>query len=253
MTGILIINADDWGRDATNTDRILDCVARKTVSSVSAMVFMEDSERAAAIAQEHNVDAGLHLNLTTPFSGQNVPAELMDRQREISAYLLGRRTNQAVFNPSLARKFRSVVAAQLEEYERLYTRPPNRVDGHHHMHLCANVLLARLLPRGTVARRNFSFLPGEKNFVNRTYRKAMDHILSWRHSLVDFFFSLPPLEPHGRLDRILSLSSKNVVEVETHPINPDEYEFLMKGGAERWTAGSQIASRFLVVNGTKAG
>src|ERR1700758_5164513 len=46
-SGILIINADDWGRDHETTQRILECTLRGTVSSASAMVFMEDSERAA--------------------------------------------------------------------------------------------------------------------------------------------------------------------------------------------------------------
>ena len=50
-----------------------------------------------------------------------------------------------------------VVKAQLEEFERLYGRAPNRIDGHHHAHLCANVVLAGLLPAGTIVRRNFSF------------------------------------------------------------------------------------------------
>jgi hypothetical protein len=32
------------------------------------MVFMEDSERAAARTREHGIEAGLHLNFTMPFS-----------------------------------------------------------------------------------------------------------------------------------------------------------------------------------------
>ena len=40
--GLLILNADDWGRDRLTTDRILDCCLLEAVSSVSAMVFMED-------------------------------------------------------------------------------------------------------------------------------------------------------------------------------------------------------------------
>src|SRR5438445_7602395 len=65
--GVLIINADDWGRECETTDRILDCICCGAVSSVSGMVFMEDSERAACIAREKGVDVGLHLNFTTPF------------------------------------------------------------------------------------------------------------------------------------------------------------------------------------------
>lgn len=66
--GALIVNADDWGRDRETTDRTLFCLREGAVSSASAMVFMEDSERAAALAKEHGVDAGLHLNLTAPLS-----------------------------------------------------------------------------------------------------------------------------------------------------------------------------------------
>src|SRR5580658_11155166 len=51
----VIINADDWGRDKDVTDRSLECVSQGVLSSVSAMVFMEDSERAAALAQQHSV------------------------------------------------------------------------------------------------------------------------------------------------------------------------------------------------------
>src|SRR5271167_1397805 len=60
--GLLIINADDWGRDHETTERTLRCILRGAVSSVSAMVFMGDSERAAAIAKENAIHAGLHLN-----------------------------------------------------------------------------------------------------------------------------------------------------------------------------------------------
>ena len=54
--GRLIVNADDWGRDPRTTGRILDCALRGAVSSVSAMVFMEDSERAATLARERGID-----------------------------------------------------------------------------------------------------------------------------------------------------------------------------------------------------
>ena len=56
---MLIINADDWGRTCDTTDRTIECFRSNGVSSVSAMVFMEDSERAAMIAQEHAIETGL--------------------------------------------------------------------------------------------------------------------------------------------------------------------------------------------------
>lgn len=243
-SGMLIINADDWGQDHETTERILECVLHRTVSSVSGMVFMEDSESAAAIARENSIDVGLHLNLTTGFSSPNISGRLIERQREIAAYLSRRRLNQAIFHPGLVRSFEYVVAAQLEEYRRLYGQDASRVDGHHHMHLCANVLLQGLLPRGIVVRRNFSFQRGEKGLLNRLYRQAVDRGLARRYRLADYLFSLPPFRPQARLDRIRALAARFVVEVETHPINADEYRFLSRGEALLWAGDVQLARRY---------
>ena len=245
-TGILIVNADDWGRDRDTTDRMFECLLLGTVSSVSAMVFMEDSERAAAMAQESEIDTGLHLNFTTPFSGPNCPASLAEHQRELATYLRRRGLARVFFHPWLARSFEYVVEAQLDEFCRLYGAEPVRLDGHHHMHLCANVLLAGLLPSQTLVRRNFSFQRGEKTFWNRLYRKVVDRILARHHTVTDFFFSLEPLEPPGRLERIFSLAHQFVVEVETHPVKPDEYRFLTGGEVFRLAGNVQIARRFSV-------
>jgi predicted glycoside hydrolase/deacetylase ChbG (UPF0249 family) len=159
--GLLIVNADDWGRDARTTQCILDCIRRGTVTSTSAMMFMEDSRRGAALAQEHAVDTGLHLNLSDHFTSADCPPDLRDRHRAIVGYLRRNRWAQLVYNPALVSAFDYVVKAQLDEYQRLYGAAPARLDGHHHMHLCSNVLLGGLLPRGTHVRRNFSFRSGE--------------------------------------------------------------------------------------------
>lgn len=244
--GILIVNADDWGRNHETTERISECILRGTVSSVSAMVFMEDSERAAAVAKQRGIDAGLHLNLTTSFSAAEYPSSLRQHHERLAKYLLGRRVAQAIYHPGLTRSFEYVVSAQLDEYRRLYGQLPGRIDGHHHMHLCTNILLAKLLPRGTIVRRNFSFQSGEKSLYNRLYRRVVDQMLARRHRLTDFFFSLPPFEPPQRLQRIFSLARQSVVELETHPVNPEEYRFLTGGEIFRWTAGGPIAPCFSV-------
>lgn len=247
-TGVLIINADDWGRDAETTDRILECVLLGAVSSASAMVLMEDSERAAALARERGVDVGLHLNFTTPFSAPVALGRLAEHHERVSHFLLRNRLSQVVYHPGLASSFEYVVAAQVEEFRRIYGAELRRVDGHHHMHLCANVLLARLLPAGTIARRNFSFQPGEKSGVNRFYRGVIDRTLARRHRLTEFFFSLPPLEPTERLDRIFAVARQSVVEVESHPVNVDEFRFLAGGEIFRRTGDLPIATRYKVSN-----
>lgn len=244
--GTLIINADDWGLNREATDRALECVRRKAVSSVSAMVFMGDSQRGSELALSDGVDAGLHLNLTTRFSGTGVPAGLVRHHERIAGYLTRHRLAQVVFHPGLHKSFQYVVAAQLDEFRRLYQKEPNRIDGHHHMQLCANVLLARLLPEGTIARRNFSFRAGQKGLFNRLYRRGIDTILAGRHQLTDFFFSLPPFEPRSRLDQIFSLAGEFVVEVETHPENPQEYRFLAEGEIFSRIGKSKIAELYVI-------
>lgn len=240
-SGFLIVNADDWGRDGLNTDRTLECVLRGAVSAVSAMVLMEDSERAAGISRQFGIDTGLHLNLTTPFTATACPSKLLEHQQRLSQYLNGSRFAQVMFHPGLISSFEYVIKAQLEEFDRLYNTAPQRLDGHHHMHLCTNVLLAKLLPEGTVVRRNFSFQRGEKSFPNRAYRKVVDRVLARRHRLVDFFYSLPPMGVPGRMERILRLASDHVVELESHPVKPDEYRYLAGGEIFQWVGNTRIA------------
>lgn len=230
----VIVNADDWGRDVFTTDRILECVRAGVVSSASAMVFMQDSERATELARAQGVDAGLHLNLTLEFSASACPAALKEHQADVRRFLLSSRFASLVYDHRLARSFEYLVRAQTEEYERLYGIAPRRVDGHHHMHLCANVLRGKLLPAGAIVRRNFSFRPGEKSALNRAYRGWRDRQLAQRHQLADYFFDLLPLRPPQRLERIFALGAKANVEIETHPANYEEYRFLRAGEFERY-------------------
>ena len=232
--GALIINADDWGRDASTTDAIFRCVRRGTVSSASAMVFMADSERAAVIAREHNVEVGLHMNLTTDFSAPGVPQRLVEQHRRISSYLRNNSVARVFYNPWLSRSFEYVVKAQIEEFTRMFGTLPTRIDGHHHAHLCSNVLVGGLLPRGVSVRRYFSYEQGQ-DVRNRLFRSLTDRLLAKRYRMTDFFFSLPPISSPDRLSRIFSLASTHVVEVETHPINPEECDFLMGEEILHWT------------------
>jgi predicted glycoside hydrolase/deacetylase ChbG (UPF0249 family) len=251
-SGALIVNADDWGRDRETTDRTLDCIQAGTVSSVSAMVFMAHSERAAVVACEHNIDAGLHLNFTTPFTSRAVPPGLVAHQTRVCRALRAHRFASVVFHPWLMGSFDYVVKTQLDEFRRLFGNEPARIDGHHHMHLCANVLARNLLPHGRVVRRNFSFRRGEKSILNRSYRAMIDGLLARRHAVVDYLFTLPPMEPRHRLEQIFALAVKSIVELETHPVDPREYRFLSGGALLSSIGTAQIKPfRALVLEGRR--
>jgi len=227
---VLIINADDWGWDRATTDRSLDCFGQGRISTISAMVFMQDSERAAELAIENGLDVGLHLNFTQGLSGETVPSKFREQHISIASYLKARKFNQVLFNPFLRRSFDYVFLAQWDEFTRLYRKEPSRLDGHHHMHLCMNMLFLNKYPKGMKVRRSFTFTSGEKGPINRLYRFIVDGWLTSRFQCTDLFFSLKPIEPE-RIRRIVLLSKTAEVELMVHPGVDKEYQYLL---SEDW-------------------
>lgn len=221
-----MINADDWGLNARTTDNCFLCYERGGITSVSAMVFMDDSARASALALGARIPTGLHLNFTKGFDARGLPAALNGHHQHVSSYLLKNRYAFLLYNPVLRNHFDYVYKAQVDEYVRLYGSIPNHIDGHHHMHLCMNLLIDGTIPRGSRVRRNFTFAPGEKSLLNRLYRSVIDTCLTRRYICTDYFFSLEPIAP-GRLRHIMSLSRTANVELMVHPENKREYDYLL--------------------------
>ncbi len=225
---MLIINADDWGRTKAATDCAASCFQKGRLTSTTAMVFMEDSSRAATLANELQIDVGLHINFSEEFTGRAIPADVREAQRALSRFLKASRFALLFYNPFLRRQFSLVYDAQAEEFVRLYGRVPSHLDGHQHMHLCSNSLVGHLLPRGAKVRRSFSFAGGEKSFVNRGYRALVDRHLAKRHQITDYFFALSQNMEEKRFERILRLASKTSVELMTHPEVRREFDFLTR-------------------------
>src|SRR6185503_16191151 len=166
---MIIVNADDWGRSPQETDAALNCYRTGRITSVTAMMFMADSERAADIALSNNIPVGLHINLNEPFTGKIASEYIHAAQKRIAGFLNRNKYMQLLPNPFLARPLRDVFNAQLEEFRRLYRRSPSHFDGHQHMHLCTSMLIVAPIPRGEKIRRSFSFEGREKSFINRSY------------------------------------------------------------------------------------
>ena len=239
---MLIINADDWGRSVAETDRALECFKARRITSVSAMVFMQDSERAAALAGENGVDVGLHLNLSQPYNDARASTGSRRAQQRIVRFLTSHKYALLFYHPGLAAQFRRAFREQLEEFIRLYGRPPSHLDGHQHLHLCTNMLLARIIPSGQKVRRNFSFLAGEKGSVNRAYRRLVDTWLTRSYRLTDYFFSLGQCLAHNRLGRVVECSRNGTVELMTHPIETPEHTWLMSTQGANVLEGLKLGS-----------
>jgi hypothetical protein len=224
---MLTINADDLGHCVMATDRTMACFGANRINAASAMVFMEDSERAAALATDSGLDVGLHINFTESFTGPYVPLSLRRNHDRVRHFLGANKYALVIYNPFLRSAFREVFAAQVEEFARLYSRPPSRFDGHQHMHLCSNMVFDDLLPAGATVRRNFSFIPGEKSFLNRYYRRLVDRRLATRYRIGDFFFALSQQRSMPQLRRIAALARSCDVELLVHPQVNAAFEILL--------------------------
>ena len=224
---MLIINADDFGRSAAETDAALRCYQAGRITSVSAMVFMSDSARAAELTTASKLDVGLHLNFSEPFTDGRCSGRLRAGHNAIVMFLKRHKYAQILYNPSLRKEFAYSYQAQSQEFLRLFGRAPLHIDGHHHMHLCANLLLSDMIPAGIRMRRNFSFWPGEKSLLNRTYRALIDRWLQRRYRLPDYFFDLTQSIREKKIARVMELAKSSTVELMTHPIIRTESEYLM--------------------------
>lgn len=228
---MLIINADDWGRDPVATDTTLACFQAGSISSASAMVFLPDSERAAELAKQENLKIGLHINFTQEFSDTACPPNVLASQRRIRKFLTRSKYALVLYNPFLRSDFRVVFEAQLKEFQRLYGQAPSHFDGHQHMHLATNMLVQRLIPAGVTVRRSFSFRPGEKGRTNIMYRRLVDRFLARHYRIADFFFALASNLDPGRFQKVVEISEPAAVELMTHCWNHAEFGFLKNLGS----------------------
>jgi chitin disaccharide deacetylase len=224
---MLTINADDLGRSKPETDAALACMHAGSITSATAMVYMQDSERAAEYVRSGDWDIGLHLNLSEPFTSKETPPALRERQERLARFLRSSRFALVLFHPLLVRDFDYVVKAQIEAFSCAYGRSVERLDGHQHMHLATNVLVQKLMPAGIRVRRSFTFDKGDKNPLNLWYRRGVDRALRQRHRLADCFYSLSHLKDGLRLSDICNDSRDSDIEVMAHPARPDEYQILM--------------------------
>jgi chitin disaccharide deacetylase len=224
---MLIVSADDWGRNRVATNRIRECFERGSLRATGGMVFMDDSERAAEIARSTAIDVGLHVNLSEEFTGRPVPPSVRAAQDRVRRFLKRSKYSLLLYNPLLRADFSTLFRAQWDAFVSLYGRAPSHIDGHQHLHLCTNMLVQRILPRGMKVRRSFTFQSGQKNPLNRAYRAWVDRVLARRHTTTDFFFATSQHLSVERLRPIFALSATSSVELMVHPEVPAEYDLLM--------------------------
>ena len=230
MPGLLIVNADDLGLDRCNTDAILECFHRGAISSATALVWMEDSDRAAEIARREGLPVGLHLNLIEPFSAPDVPEAIAAPQRRVVERLRRQRVGARLYHPGWSADFERCIGDQLARFHELYGGPPTHVDGHQHMHLVPNALLARALGSLGRCRRPVNRRRSESRTDKRVFNAALASLMRARFVTTERCFSVRALHPGlggSRSDGELALARDHSVEVMVHPGWEDERAVLL--------------------------
>lgn len=231
---MLVVNADDLGHDRATSDAILAAFARGAITSATAMVLMEDSERGFGLASEAELPIGLHLNLMEPYSGNALdPADRAEQAWAVERF-------QASFagrwapSPRLMRVARRCVRQQLAEFERLRGAPPTHVDGHQHGHLSTPALWELSRAEAPAIRSSFTFRKGEKPPHKLALRSVLNRGIASRFPTTDRFHSIRDLHPafggHG-IEAVIAEARELDVEVMCHPGLADEYEVLT---SEEW-------------------
>jgi chitin disaccharide deacetylase len=224
---MLIVNADDFGGSATATDAICEAFEAAAITSASGMVWMRDSARAASISVERALPMGLHLNLTLPFSGREVPRSVQERQLLLTELF----TRDGWWKEADRRFDRELLRGAIEDQVERFCEQfgePTHIDGHHHVHLYDAVL--DLLPRTWPLRPPLRAPARADARLNRRERR-----LRRRFRAPDLSFAFERVHPAlggaglEALDRARSIC----VEVMTHPRQPSEMEVLR---ASEWRA-----------------
>jgi len=225
--GLLIVNAYDWGYDEATTSAIAGCHRAGGLTSTTAMMFMAGSDEAPSVAEQlPQLGIGLHLNLFEEYSGDSVPVSVRDRQRRLLDGFQRLRLRRWLYDPRIRRDVDRVLADQFDRFFELYGRAPTHVDGHHHSHMAANVLLSPSLPRGTAIRNALSDAH-RPNPLADAMRAVRRRVVLSRLRSTDYFFSIetvwPGLAGTPPPDK-LGISTRASIEVMVHPAFPEEYE-----------------------------
>jgi predicted glycoside hydrolase/deacetylase ChbG (UPF0249 family) len=127
----LVVAADDYGLSPGVDAAIRDLIATGSVTATSCMtVFPEWPDAARALAPlADRADVGLHLTLTDHAPLGPMPVLAPDGRLPTFGALL-KAAHRRTLDPD---ELRAELHRQLDAFEAAWGRPPDHVDGHHHV------------------------------------------------------------------------------------------------------------------------
>lgn len=136
----IAVCADDFGADRAINAAIVELASRGRLSATSVLVDAPGARLAAAELQGLDLDVGLHLNLTECLGDLS-----SDDVQPLKTLIL--RSHLARLDPAWVRRS---IDRQLDRFQTLFSRAPDYVDGHLHVHqlpVVRDALLAALRAR----------------------------------------------------------------------------------------------------------
>lgn len=134
--------ADDYGISPGVSEAIRELIARGRLNATSAMVVAPSFGPSAALqlatlaAGRNGVAIGLHLTMTAPFRPLTAFAPLAKNGAFLSISEMLVRSFWPRFDRALVAR---EVDAQIEAFTAAFGRPPDFIDGHHHVHLLPRI------------------------------------------------------------------------------------------------------------------
>jgi chitin disaccharide deacetylase len=136
----ITICADDYGISPAVSAGIRDLIAQKRINATSAMAASPHFNRAEAAALREvagkHAAIGLHVTLTGPFRPLSQDFE---PTRDGAFLTLGTTLRRAHVRTLKPARLRDEIARQFEVFTAAFDRPPDFVDGHHHVHVFPQV------------------------------------------------------------------------------------------------------------------
>lgn len=221
----------------------MQCLDAGTVTSLSLIPNMADSENAARRARERSLPVGLHLNITdgSPLSAERDVATLLQASGYFMEPLRLRQAfaSDEVQHEHIERELRAQIEWFLERVGQ-----PTHCDAHHHMHVhpsiapLLGVILERYgiqcvrLPREPIDDLRWEISEERREHIQRTNVESAAAAKVWEeHGLrwPDHFrgLALSGQASAKRLRHVLSSLPEGVIELMVHPgaADPEGDEF----------------------------
>ena len=132
----IIICADDYGISPAVSAAIRDLVARRRINATSVMVAAPKFDRDEAVKLQDvastHAAIGLHVTLTAPLAPLSQNFAPLRHGAFLSLATTLRRAHLRALQPKL---LTVEISRQFEAFVAAFGRPPDFVDGHHHVHL----------------------------------------------------------------------------------------------------------------------